>query len=428
MINKLKTKLAMNKNEKNMLNGIVTLLFGSVSARLIGLISIPVLTRIYSPEDYGVLAIFTAFTTIIATIFGFRFCQAIPLPKNDTMAFNVFALGFMTTIVLSIASLLILGLFAVPIFSFFNAQELQEWWWLVIVAAFSVSVFELFTMWAIRLKSYKLISKIQVKQSLLGEVTKVVIGLAGLKPLGLLLGHFIGQSFGVNAYLKDSYIYFSKEIKRITIRRLLFLSKYYASFAYYRLPSDLFLALSVQAPVIISTKLYDSSTTGQLGLTFMAMALPISLIGAAVSRVYYAEISSVGRHDKPKIRTITIQVQRNLFFMALPVALIIYLFAEEIFTYVFGEQWSVAGLFASILAPYLLLQFISSPLMQLINVLGKQVIFLVLNSGRVFGLVLLYFWASKQQLTPEEFITYLSLFLFLYYFVQLIVIFSLLKK
>lgn len=418
----------MGNTDGRLLKGVLTLLFGSLSARLIGLASMPILTRIYSPEDYGVLAIFAAFTTMSATVCGLRFSQAVPLPKKDVLAFNVIVLGFISIILFSISLFLILSFLADSIFNLFNAQELKRWWWLIVIASLSIAVFELFTMWAVRLKNYQLISTTQIRQSFLGEATKFVIGLIGLKPFGLMLGHFIGQSFGVGAYLKGSSAFFEREIKRVTLKRLLFLAKYYAPFVYYRLPSDLLLNLSVQAPVIMATKLYNSSVTGQISLTFMAMGLPVSLIGAAVSRVYYAEISSIGRHDNSRIRIITIQIQKKLFLLALPVAILVYLFAEKMFGFVFGGQWSTAGLFASMLAPYLLMQFASSPLMQLINVIGKQKIFLILNGGRVIGLAILYFLASTQQFIPETFIAYLSIFLFLYYSVQFIVIFSLLRK
>lgn len=411
-----------------MLKGILTLLSGSIFARLIGIASIPLLTRIYSPEHYGVLAIFVAFSTIMSTVFGLRFSQAVPLPKKDLTAFYVLVLSFFTITSLSFISFILLGVLTDPILDFFNAQELKEFWFWLVIASFSIAVFELLTMWSVRVKSYKVIASVQIKQSFLGELTKLIIGLFGFKPLGLILGHFIGQSFGIREYLKESFVYFKRSLRKVSLKRLMLVMKYYATFVYFRLPSDLLLILSVQAPVMISTKLYDSEITGQLGLTFMALALPISLLGAAVSRVYYAEISSIGRHNKQKIKYLTVQVQKKLIALAVPMTLVVYLYAEQLFGFVFGEQWVMAGSFASILTPYLLLQFVSSPLMQLVNVLGKQAIFLFLNGGRVVGLIVLYLLASTKQLLPEIFVLYLSLFLFLYYFVQSFVIFSLLKE
>lgn len=414
--------------DKRLLKGILTIFFGSFSARVIGIVSIPLLTRIYSPEDYGVLAVFVAFTTLISTVSGLRFSQAVPLPKSDIIAFHVFFLGLFSSFIVAALLVLIFSLMSDSIFELFNAEKLSKWWWLAIVGGLSISIFENLTMWSVRMKSYKLISTVQVKQSVVGEFIKIVVGLAGMKPLGLMLGHFAGQCFGANSYVRENFSFFRSGIKQLELRKLLFLVKYFSSFVFYRLPSDLLLIISVQAPAIMATKLYGSAMTGQLALTLMALGLPVSLIGAAVARVYYAEISSIGRHNKKEIKRITIKVQKRLFVFGLPIALVVYFLSEGLFRIAFGDRWAQAGVFASALAPYLLLQFTSSPLMQLVNVLGKQFVFFALNSGRVLALVFLYCYSSTFQLTPEVFVVHLSFLLFLYYSFQSIVIFSLLRR
>ncbi|MBF6615098.1 MAG: oligosaccharide flippase family protein, partial [Candidimonas sp.] len=85
----------------NVFRGMMTLLLGAGLARIVGLLSIPILARIYSPEDFGVLALYTAFIAVVVPVMTLRYVQAIPLPKTDVMAFNLFSVCFKLIIIFS---------------------------------------------------------------------------------------------------------------------------------------------------------------------------------------------------------------------------------------------------------------------------------------------------------------------------------------
>ena len=102
MIQLLKPKSEFNRN-------ILTLMTGSTIANAIPVAISPILTRIYSPEDFGLLALFLAVTTIFGTIVNGRYELAIMLPKKDEDAINIVALGFV------IMSLITLILFVIVI-------------------------------------------------------------------------------------------------------------------------------------------------------------------------------------------------------------------------------------------------------------------------------------------------------------------------
>lgn len=404
--------------------GMLTLLKGASLARVVGLVCIPILAHLYSPEDYGILALYTSFVAVFAPLLTLRYVQAIPLPRTDAVAFNLFTLCFKLIV---IGSLIIAGtlyLFSEIIFGWFNMHALTHWWWLVVLGIAGTSMYELFSLWATRKKQYGTIAKTQFTQSLIGNITKIGLGFLAIKPAGLLIGQFLNQSAGVASFIKGSKREFRFFLSRTNRNKEWRLAKYYRAFFLYRTPSELLMVLALQAPILMTAKLFDSTITGQLSFTLMALSLPVGLIGISMSKAYYAEVARIGKKDIVKIKLLTIDIQKKLFIAAIPIALFTYFFAEWVFVFVFGEKWRMAGQFASMLSPFLLLKFTSSPLDQVFNVISTQVIYLFINLTRVIGFVIIFMFFYRLELTPVLFVSTLSWFLAGHYLmVTMLVIF-----
>src|SRR5690625_2019398 len=158
---KRKARQLFSGESGNVFRGMLTLFMGAGLARVVGIASIPILTRIYSPDDYGVLALYTSFVAVLAPILSLRYVQAIPLPKTDAMAFHLFALCFSLIVLGSVLCALLLLIFGETILSWFNMQLLMPWWWLIVLGALGTATYELFTLWATRKKQYKTIATTQ---------------------------------------------------------------------------------------------------------------------------------------------------------------------------------------------------------------------------------------------------------------------------
>lgn len=406
----------------NVFKGMLTLLMGSGFARIVGLLCIPVLTRIYSPDDYGVLALYISFVAILAPVFSLRYVQAIPLPKTDLMAFSLLTLCAKLIALNAIIVIVVFFCFGTYIFSWFNVEPLAPWWWLVVMGGVGTSLYELTSLWATRKKRYRILAKTQVMQSVIGNSIKVVLGLFLLQPVGLIVGQFFMQTAGVIALLKDTKQDYKKYISLVRIKKEKFMALYYQDFVWFRLPSQFLMILSIQAPVMIVAALYGKEITGQLSLAMMTLMLPVGLIGSAMAKAYYAEIASIGRSDLPRIRRITLSIQKKLFLIGIPFAITVYLLSEPLFLLVFGSEWAIAGTFSALLAPFILFQFTSSPLMEVINILGKQWIYLVLNSCRIIGFALIFIYVKQYDFSYIKLVAVLSFYLSFFYLAATVLI------
>lgn len=430
MINKLVKKYNLNFSGDlgSVFKGMSTLLIGSVFGRIIGIISIPIVTRFYSPSDYGLLALYTSFITILAPIFTLRYVQAIPLPQKDGVAINIFSLCIKLILLWFFIISILFYLFSANIFAFFGTEILLPWWWMIPIGASGIALYEVFSLWATRKKDFKTMSKSQISQSIIGNLVKIVLGILSIKPIGLIIGQFLSQSAGITGFLFSGRKDFRAWKSKINRRNEIFVARYYREFLFYRLPSHLLMVTSIQAPLIMSALLFEKSITGQLSLAIMALSLPVALIGQAMARAFYSEIASLGKNNLNKVKSLTISLQKRLLLIGFPFVLLVAFLSEPLFAFIFGKEWVLAGKFASILAPFIMFQFTSSPLMEVINILGKQYLFLILHMIRFAGLVTIFFIIKMFDFDSETFVSIISLYLSMFYLSASLLVMYVLRK
>ncbi|TIP10383.1 MAG: hypothetical protein E5X73_21995 [Mesorhizobium sp.] len=374
-----------------MFRGMAKLALGSILGRAISVVTVPILSRIYSPADYGMLSVYTSLVFILQPIMTLRYLVGIPLPKRDEMALNVFALSGLLLMFFTPVLAVLLGLFGPQMLGLLSIPELAPWWWLVLIGVVATSLAELLNLWATRQRAYRLIATNSIVIMIYGESVKIILGLLGGNTFGLLFGQMIGQSGGIFRFSRAFAEDFRRIPKVVTLRRLRYVARYYWAYPAFRLPSQFLLAFAVQAPLLYTAGLYGVDVAGQLGMALLTLALPVNLIGGAMGKAYYAEIARLGRSRPAEILAATKKVQQHLFLIGIVPTVVLMFFGPTLFTFAFGAKWLDAGRYAAVLSTYTLLQFTSAPLMQLLNIFNRQGMFLIFGLGRV-ALILSLFW------------------------------------
>ena len=352
--------------------GMVVLTAGSSLAKLVGLVAIPLITRLYTPEDFGVMAVYTALIAMLLPLMTLRYALALPLPRHDGVAMNIMALSVGVLLVLGITLTVLLAVFSAPLLSFLSMEFLIPWWWLIILGMFSAGVYELLTLWATRKRDYKIIARTQVTQSLAGNGVKIGLGLLIMGPLGLLVGQLVAKSGGIGTMLRAFITGFRANWRHVRYRRMVFLARYYATFPLYRVPSQFLLAFAMQAPVFFIAVHFSSAEAGQFALAMTVIALPVTLIAQSAGKAFLGEAAKVGAKNQAKLQRMTVDVIQKTALMSLVPAVILFWFGEPLFVLVFGHDWQVAGLFASNLSIYLFFHFISNPIQHVFQIVGRN--------------------------------------------------------
>ncbi len=108
-----------NKLQDRFLRNVITLMTGTTLAQVIGFITIPIITRLYSPEQFGSYQNFTTLISVIMVIACLRYEQAIVLPEQKKDAYHLFVLSLIMTFITSAVVLLLCIIFKVILISFF---------------------------------------------------------------------------------------------------------------------------------------------------------------------------------------------------------------------------------------------------------------------------------------------------------------------
>ena len=350
---------------------VTTIMTGTALAQLISVITTPVITRIYSPENFGLYALYASITALIAVFAAARYEFSIMLPKEDEDAINIMALSFIIVSAVSFICLLLVCFFGSAFASLIGNPNIKRWLYFVPLTALLAGLYQPLTYWTNRKKQFKTLASSRVIQASTISGIALIIGFSKFKENGLLTSYIIGQGIatlflGIQFHRKNK-----KHYRLITIRNIYKQAKRYIKFPKYDVPSSFLNTLTSQIPVFLFNKFFDTATAGFYSLTNKVLRIPISLISGSISDVFNQRASD----DYAKLgncKRIYIKTLKSLFLISFPPFFILFLFAPWLFSLVFGQTWRVAGEYAQIMSAMFFLGFVASPLTALFLVAEKQ--------------------------------------------------------
>jgi len=368
------------KNSKSEFSRNVTILLtGTALAQAIPLAVSPILTRFYSPEEFGLFAIYFSITSMISIIATGCYEWAIMLPRNEEDAVNITALSVIIAILVSLVTLVIIVLFNEPLSKLIGAPEIKNWLYLLPVSVLLAGVYQSLNIWSNRKKQYKIISVSRVVQTASTAGTNIGMGFNSYGVSGLILGGVIGQVCSVGLLSKavineDSHLF--KKINRIKIKYSFFK---YMDFLKFATPSALFNSLSnIGFPIVIGI-FFNSTIVGMYFFSNKIIRAPLGFILKSISQVYYQTASELYVNDKHKLLTFTYQTQLKIILMLIPVLFIVSIISPYMFEIIFGDRWRVAGEYVKYFAILVFFNNLYSPISSLSDILNEQRFTLIFN-------------------------------------------------
>ena len=368
----------MTKNKFNQVVGkllksefnrnVLTLMTGTTIAQAIPIAITPILTRIYTPEDFGVFALFIAIASIFGTIVNGRYELAIMLPRKDEDAINIFALGFIITFVISLILLILVLVFNNYFVNLLDNKEIGVWLFFIPITVFLIGLWQLLNYFNIRKKQYRDIAKATIIKTIVLSTVQLSIGLIKSGVTGLISGQIISQLFA-NTKLLSNIIKDKVLISKISKKKIISLAKKYQDFPKHDAPAALSNTAASVLPLILLPKLFGLAMGGYFFLAHKMIAIPSALIGKSISEVFFQEMS-VKKNMRFKCWPFFIKTVKHLLFIALPISFFIVLFGPYLFQIVFGEQWKISGEIARYLAIVFLFKFVVSSVSSMLSVSG----------------------------------------------------------
>lgn len=359
----------MASSNKVYYRNFLTMLSGNTMSQVIPFVVAPILSRIFSPEEFAVLANFMAIVSVIGIISTGRLELAVPIPVEQKKAQDIVFTGFVITLLLGILSILI-PLFAYQIGEMYNDSQLPKYLWIVPLAVISFGLLGLTSNWNLRHERFHLLSLGKIIQSVVNNGLAALLGYIGWGIDGLIISWLLSQYVNILILLigvnrKVNY----KDYGILTLKTTLKEYKDFPLINSLHAFSDIFITQFLLYWII-------STYFGFLELGLFAMMnkyvkAPIVLISSSVSQLFYVEAGKAINKGESLVPIIKKTIRTSVLF-AIPFTIILLLAGPIIFKLYLGEKWEIAGVYAQCLAPMLFLYFILSPISGLPILLNKQ--------------------------------------------------------
>lgn len=370
------------------------ILTGSVAlTQLILVVSSPILTRLYTPEDFGNLAIYMSILGILTVISSFRYELALPASVNSKEEINLLFLSFLIIAINFIILILFTYFFLDDLLSLLNQKYLVPYKWLIPFGFLFMGIYRISVQLATKQKRYKDIAKTKISQSM--GMVGIQILFFKLGAFALLLGHIIGQSLGVIRILFSSEIL--KNIRsHVSRKSILEVAFKYKNFPKFSLPSALLNVVGAQLPIIMLSSLFSPAIAGFYALAQRIIFLPVTMLTGSIVSIIFGEGRNLKNNNQLEKKIW--DIHKVLSFIALPIAIAVFLVMPDIFRIIFGDRWEMAGSFAALLMPWFFLVFTMTPVFDTFEAFYNQriVMFfqLFLSIGRVGAIFLGYLQAD----------------------------------
>jgi O-antigen/teichoic acid export membrane protein len=343
------------------LQNFARLLSASLLAQLVTLLLSPVLSRLYTPDDFGLVALYLGIFSIVSVFATGKYEQAIMLPKKDEDAVSLFHLVVRIALFVSLMALILLIPLRHYIAQVSGNPDISLWLLFLPLSLFLHGLQQATTFYANRKKHFGLMAKATLTEHGTKNAARVLAGIMKTNVNGLITGQLLAQLFtslylwsGIRSLLKHP----DNQVNRNSIKQQ---AGIYKNYPKYLMMLSLTNNLSGALPILMFTRGFSPEVAGLYAFGFMFVFRPISLFAQSATQVLSQQTIErfhLGEDIFPSLKKM---VSRLLLISILPFS-VLAIWAPGLFALVFSEQYAVAGTYLQILSPWLFMVFLTSPL------------------------------------------------------------------
>jgi O-antigen/teichoic acid export membrane protein len=383
----------------HLLKSISILTAGTALSHFLLLITTPILTRLYSPEEFGVFSIYLSILYTVSVIASLMYDQAVPLPKDDQEGWDTLVLSLLIAVFMS--ALTFAGALVLPIGEWAKAPELDGYVWLLAFSVLGIGWFQAFNSWSIRIEDYPTISKSKINMNSGQMVSQIALGLFNTGTLGLLAGEVIGRVSGSLTFIR----YIFKKKPQVRILSLKGLKKAFIRYKNFPLLSSWSALINVSgthAPAVFLAAQYGPAIAGWYLLADKILTVPDALLGYSVKQVYMSQSAKLSTQSSEFIALFWLTVKKMVLISAIIIGGIV-LIVPSIIPVIFGESWKEAGTYLQMISILYFMRMVINPISGNFYALESQTYQIISESIRFslicLSMVLSFFYIESPAIS-----------------------------
>ena len=343
---------------------------GTVIGQVLVLASAPILSRLYTEHDFGILGVYISVVTILNAVSSLRMDQAIPMPEQDEDAALLLRLSLWITLWFSLGAGLIIWLCREPIARWKDEPELAQYLWLIPVTLLGFGLYRSLTAWAVRKEIYRELAATRILRAASQVLVQVGLGFLMHGSFGLILGNAAGQWTGIGRLLgpvreaSRGIVKKEGDFRRLWTR--------YIKFPLYSSPSALLVTIPRQIPNLLFAQYFGLAEAGFLFFATRILRQPAALLSESISQVFLGRAARLLNEDPARLKHLYFSTVRRMLLLSLIPAGILVLAGPWLVHWIFGERWLDSVFYIQVMAVVLIAEITVSSTSPIMSVLEKQ--------------------------------------------------------
>ncbi len=353
------------------LRNVAKLLTGTAAGQAIGFLAAPVLSRLYAPDDFGVVGVFLSVAGVVGVVAALRLELAVVVPKSDDDAREVVASGLLVIAGVVLFTALAVAFGGDLLSRMLGAPDLAPLLGFLPFYVGSLGVFQVLNYWSTRIGKFGRLATAQVARGAATASGQIGFGLAQLGAQGMLVGHIGGQLVGTLTLFGRAALGGRLDLRsKISFRRAGQVLRQYGDFIAYGAPQTMLNAVGQALPAVILTATFGTAVAGQFLLARRIVSAPSNLLGQSLRQVLYPYLSRM--LDRDEVVPFVVRTTLALALLGAIPATLLALFGPQVLAWGLGEEWRQGGEFSRYLGINLAAGLMNIPAVSLVPLLRIQ--------------------------------------------------------
>jgi teichuronic acid exporter len=382
-----------------MLKNTLTVLRGTVAAQALGFLALPLLTRLFTPESFGQFQLYQSALTLLLVVAAMRFEIALLRAHDGPEVSAVLKLCAIINVV--VACVVALVSYAAWIIPGAVSDSTRQILWCLPLGVLVGGGLQTLGYLALREKAFGPTSTAKVAQA--GGYVGAGLGIGIVAPIssGLIVADLVGRAVSVITLCLHRSIFNSIRLKQATKQDLSNVIRKFREFPLVSVPGGLINSAGGTMTAFLMYGAFDATVSGHYGLVERSLMLPVGMITVAVSQVFTADLSASLRDGGSRALSIFRRTAAQMFALSILPACFVGVFAPAIFDLIFGAHWALAGEFARVMAPLLVVSLVVGSVNMAVMILGWQKVQLAWEMARLAAISAAWLCVVHFKLTPQ---------------------------
>ncbi len=338
-------------------------------AQAVVFLSLPLLTRLYTTESFGLWALLQSTALLIGAVATCRYELAVVLPETDAIAASVLGVGMVTSMLVTLIAAVALPHLDPTLLG--GTESFSMALWAVPMMVLLTAMIQLALAWGIRTAAFTLYGSAQLCLAVLSATLPLFLANPATGALGLVTGTLLANAIVAIALWiwLGRRLYRNKLLNKLSWKNLWAAGRQYRNYPLYMTPYTILGTIRDRLVYFLLGQYAGSSNVGLYAIAQRLTNAPNSLAASALRPVFFQRVA---QGDPTQVTHLVAKVMLWLCLLSIPPIVFFFFYPERIIELLFGSEWAGSSSYVMILTIPMLPLLLGNWMDRYFDALGRQ--------------------------------------------------------